>query len=39
MAHVKLDTGFNIEVDFEIAHFHKRILGWICVLFFCWISS
>lgn len=37
MAHVKLDTGFNIEVDFEVAPFHKRIIGWFIDLFVCWI--
>jgi uncharacterized RDD family membrane protein YckC len=26
---VKLDTGFNIEVDFAISPFHKRLLAWI----------
>ncbi len=26
---VKLDTGFNIEVDFEITPFHKRLLAWL----------
>ena len=26
---VKLDTGFNIEVDFVITPFHKRLLSWI----------
>jgi uncharacterized RDD family membrane protein YckC len=26
---VKLDTGFNIEVDFAITPFHKRLLAWI----------
>jgi uncharacterized RDD family membrane protein YckC len=25
---VKLDTGFNIEVDFEITPFHKRFFAW-----------
>ena len=25
---VKLDTGFNIEVDFAITPFHKRFLAW-----------
>jgi len=25
---VKLDTGFNIEVEFPIAPFHKRLLAW-----------
>ena len=26
---VKLDTGFNIEVDFAISSFHKRLFAWI----------
>jgi len=26
---VKLDTGFNIEVDFAITPFHKRLLAWM----------
>jgi uncharacterized RDD family membrane protein YckC len=26
---VKLDTGFNIEVDFPISPFHKRLFAWI----------
>jgi uncharacterized RDD family membrane protein YckC len=30
---VKLDTGFNIEVDFMITPFHKRLLAWIIDLF------
>ena len=29
MPYVKLDTGFNIEVDFPISPFHKRIFAWI----------
>jgi uncharacterized RDD family membrane protein YckC len=26
---VKLDTGFNIEVDFAIAPFYKRLFAWV----------
>jgi uncharacterized RDD family membrane protein YckC len=26
---VKLDTGFNIEVEFPIAPFHRRLFAWI----------
>jgi len=26
---VKLDTGFNIEVEFPIAAFHRRLFAWI----------
>lgn len=29
MLHVKLDTGFNIEVEFTIPAFFKRFLAWI----------
>ena len=29
MLKVKLDTGFNIEVDFAITQFHKRFFAWI----------
>jgi len=28
MLQVKLDTGFNIEVDFAITPFHKRFFAW-----------
>ena len=29
MLQVKLDTGFNIEVDFLLAPFIKRFLAWV----------
>lgn len=29
MLHVKLDTGFNIEIDFQVAPFAKRLLAWL----------
>lgn len=29
MSYVRLDTGFNIEVEFAIPAFHKRLLAWI----------
>lgn len=29
MLQVKLDTGFNIEVDFVITPFHKRLFSWM----------
>ena len=29
MLFVKLDTGFNIEVEFPITPFHKRMFAWI----------
>ena len=25
---VKLDTGFNIEIDFPISPFHRRMFAW-----------
>lgn len=28
MLQVKLDTGFNIEVEFSISPFHKRLFAW-----------
>jgi uncharacterized RDD family membrane protein YckC len=43
MLAVKLDTGFNIEVEFPIAPFHRRLLAWIIdllVLFsYLWIAN
>jgi len=30
---VKLDTGFNIEVEFPIAPFHRRLFAWITDFF------
>jgi uncharacterized RDD family membrane protein YckC len=29
MSHVRLDTGFNIEVEFTISAFYKRMLAWV----------
>jgi hypothetical protein len=26
---VKLDTGFNIEVEFALSPFHRRFFAWI----------
>src|SRR3982750_1613538 len=26
---VKLDTGFNIEVEFAVTPFHKRLFSWL----------
>ena len=26
---IKLDTGFNIEIDFAITPFHKRLFAWV----------
>ena len=37
MLQVKLDTGFNIEVDFAISPFHKRLFAWIIDLLTCWL--
>jgi uncharacterized RDD family membrane protein YckC len=34
---VKLDTGFNIEVEFPISPFHKRLFAWIIDRATCWI--
>ena len=34
---VKLDTGFNIEVEFAISPFHKRLLAWVIDLMACWL--
>ena len=37
MAQVKLDTGYNIEVEFPLAPFHKRMVAWIIDLLACWL--
>lgn len=34
---VKLDTGFNIEVEFPIAPFHLRAIAWVIDLVLCWV--
>lgn len=34
---VKLDTGFNIEVEFPVAPFHKRLFAWLIDLMICWL--
>jgi len=40
---VKLDTGFNIEVDFPITPFHKRFLSWLAdvlvMIAWFWLGS
>lgn len=36
MVPVKLDTGFNIEVEFSISPFYKRLFAWIIDLLICW---
>jgi uncharacterized RDD family membrane protein YckC len=37
MLQVKLDTGFNIQVEFAISPFHKRLVAWIIDLVICWV--
>src|SRR5690349_16815679 len=37
MSLIKLDTGFNIEVDFAISPFHKRLFALIIDLVVCWL--
>ena len=39
MVSVKLDTGFNIEVEFEIAPFSRRLLAWLIDLMVCWMLT
>ncbi len=34
---VKLDTGFNIEVEFPVALFWKRLLAWTIDVLICWM--
>jgi uncharacterized RDD family membrane protein YckC len=34
---VKLDTGFNIEVEFPVSPFHKRLFAWVIDLLICWV--
>jgi uncharacterized RDD family membrane protein YckC len=36
MANIKLDTGFNIEVDFVVTTFMKRLLAWSIDLLVIW---
>ncbi len=40
---VKLDTGFNIEVEFATAPFHRRLFAWvldfIILLSYLWVSN
>src|ERR1700760_3282022 len=36
MLNVKLDTGFNIEIDFTITPFHKRMFAWVIDLAVQW---
>jgi len=40
---VKLDTGFNIEVEFPIAPFHRRLFAWITdvliLISYMWVTA
>lgn len=36
---VKLDTGFNIEVEFPVAPFWKRLLAWTLDVLICWLIT
>jgi uncharacterized RDD family membrane protein YckC len=36
---VKLDTGYNIEVEFAVAPFSKRLLAWMIDLLLCWMIT
>jgi uncharacterized RDD family membrane protein YckC len=36
MLAVKLDTGFNIEVEFPITPFHRRLFAWIIDILVMW---
>jgi uncharacterized RDD family membrane protein YckC len=37
MISVKLDTGFNIEVDFPISPFHRRMFAWCIDALVMWL--
>jgi len=37
MAQVKLDTGYNIEVEFVLAPFYKRLVAWFIDVLACWL--
>lgn len=36
---VKLNSGFNIEVEFAVASFFKRLLAWLLDVGFCWLLT
>ena len=36
---VKLDTGYNIEVEFVVAPFAQRLLAWTIDVFICWLLT
>ncbi|MBY0536786.1 MAG: RDD family protein [Chitinophagaceae bacterium] len=37
MPAVKLDTGFNIELEFQVAPFHKRMFAWMIDLLISYV--
>ena len=37
MAQVKLDTGYNIEVEFVLAPFYKRLFAWFIDILALWL--
>lgn len=39
MVSVKLDTGYNIEVEFEVAPFSRRLVAWIIDIGMCWLLT
>lgn len=36
---VKLDTGYNIQVEFMVAPFGQRMLSWIIDVLICWMLT
>jgi len=36
---VKLDTGYNIEVEFAVAPFSQRLLAWVVDVMVCWMIT
>lgn len=34
---VKLDTGYNIEVEFAVIPFYKRLFAWTIDIIICWL--
>lgn len=36
---VKLDTGYNIEVEFPVASFWKRLVAWTIDVLICWLLT
>lgn len=39
MSLVKLDTGYNIEVEFPAAPFWKRLVAWTIDVLICWLLT